>query len=174
MKIRLFGTINDSIVDGPGLRFVVFTQGCLHYCVGCHNPQSHDLNGGYWQDNQELIKMIDCNPLLDGITISGGEPFLQPLPLIELLQEIKKRHLHIMIYSGYTYEEILNLGTSERQLLSLCDTLVDGRFILSLRSLSLLYKGSSNQRIIDVQPSLQSHCIVEQVVNEYGQFIKKT
>lgn len=90
MKIRLFGTINDSIVDGPGLRFVVFTQGCLHHCVGCHNPQSHDLNGGYWQDNQELIKMIDCNPLLDGITISGGEPFLQPLPLIELLQEIKK------------------------------------------------------------------------------------
>ena len=115
MKIRLFGTINDSIVDGPGLRFVVFTQGCLHHCVGCHNPQSHDLNGGYWQDNQELIKMIDCNPLLDGITISGGEPFLQPLPLIELLQEIKKRHLHIMIYSGYTYEEILNLGTSDQE-----------------------------------------------------------
>ena len=147
--IRLYGTVNDSIVDGPGLRYVVFTQGCPHHCKGCHNPNSHDLLGGYLVDMKDLLLEIDKNSLLDGITISGGEPFIQAKNLISFIKEIKKRHLHIMIYSGYTFEEIMSLGKDERELLSLCDTLVDGRFIQSQRSLSLRYKGSLNQRIIN-------------------------
>ena len=170
MKIRVFGTVNDSIVDGPGLRYVVFTQGCLHRCVGCHNPQSHDLKGGYFKDIDDLLVDIDQNPLLDGVTISGGEPFLQVEPLIDFVKKVKQRGLHVMIYSGYTYEEILSLSDQAKLLLSLCDILVDGRFILSQRSLSLLYRGSSNQRIINIPLSLQMHQVMIQNVNEYGQF----
>lgn len=170
MKMRLYGTVNDSIVDGPGLRYTIFTQGCLHKCPGCHNPDSHDLNGGYIADTEQCLLEIDQNPLLDGVTLSGGEPFLQPLPLIDFVKKVKQRHLHVMIYSGYTFEEIWGLGKAERELLSLCDTLVDGKFILSLRSLGLLYKGSSNQRIIDIQASLKSHKVIEQKISEYGEF----
>ena len=170
MKIRVFGTVNDSIVDGPGLRYVVFTQGCLHQCVGCHNHQSHDPKGGYFKDIDDLLVDIDQNPLLDGVTISGGEPFLQIEPLIDFVKKVKQRGLHVMIYSGYTYEDILSLSDQAKLLLSLCDTLVDGRFILSQRSLSLLYRGSSNQRIINIPLSLQMHQVMIQNVNEYGQF----
>ena len=171
MKIRLHGTINDSIVDGPGLRYALFTQGCPHHCLGCHNPSTHDRQGGYMKDIDDIIKEIDNNPLLDGVTLTGGEPFLQADALIDFVKQIKQRQLHVMIYSGYTYEEIQTLGTSAKQLLSLCDVLVDGLFELELRSLSLLYKGSSNQRIIDIQKTIRSNQIVLQQVNEYGEFI---
>lgn len=171
MKIRLYGTVNDSIVDGPGLRYAIFTQGCPHHCPGCHNQKSQEMNGGYFGDTHDLLMEIDKNPLLDGVTLSGGEPFLQPLPLIDLVSQIKQKGLHVMIYSGYTYEEIMLLGEKERQLLSLCDTLVDGRFLLELRSLKLLYKGSSNQRIIDIQASLKDNRIIEQKINDSGEFV---
>ena len=171
MKIRLYGTVNDSIVDGPGLRYVIFTQGCLHHCPGCHNPDSHAIDGGYNEDTEQCLLEIDQNPLLDGVTLSGGEPFLQATALIHFVQKVKKRHLHVMIYSGYTFEEILELGDEEKKLLSLCDTLVDGKFILSLKSMELLYKGSSNQRIIDIQASLKTHMVIEQEINEYGEFV---
>ncbi len=171
MLIRLYGVVNDSIVDGPGLRYAIFAQGCPHRCEGCHNPQSHDMNGGYEVDTSVLLAEIDQNPLLDGVTFTGGEPFMQPEPFIELAREVKKRKLHLMVYSGYTFEEILSLGQKHRELLSYCDTMVDGRFVLALRSLDLLYKGSSNQRIIQVQESLQQNSIVLQQVNEYGELI---
>lgn len=171
MKLRVYGVVQDSIVDGPGLRYSLFTQGCPHQCVGCHNPDSHDFHGGYDMDIEDIIKDIESNPLLDGVTISGGEPFMQCDPLIELVKKIKEKQLHVMIYSGYTYEDILSLGHKAYELLSLCDVLVDGRFELSLRSLSLLYKGSSNQRIIDIHSSLQQHCVVLQKMNEYGEWI---
>ncbi len=171
MKIRLFGVVNDSIVDGPGLRYVVFTQGCLHHCEGCHNPLSHDIHGGYECEIIDLLHEIDDNPLLDGITISGGEPFLQPHALIELVKEVKKRNLHVMIYSGYTYQEIMGLDKNCRELLELCDVLVDGRFIVSKKSLTLVYRGSSNQRIIDIQRSIQTGKIIELMVNQQGEFI---
>ena len=171
MKIRLYGTVNDSIVDGPGLRYVIFTQGCLHHCPGCHNPDSHAIDGGYIEDTEQCLLEIDQNPLLDGVTLSGGEPFLQATALIHFVQKVKKRHLHVMIYSGYTFEEILELGDEENRLLSLCDTLVDGKFILSLKSMELLYKGSSNQRIIDIQASLKTHMVIEQEINDYGEFV---
>ncbi|MDE6953121.1 MAG: anaerobic ribonucleoside-triphosphate reductase activating protein [Erysipelotrichales bacterium] len=171
MKLRVFGTVNDSIVDGPGLRYSVFTQGCPHHCQGCHNPKSHDIQGGYDQDTNDILKEIDKNPLLDGVTLSGGEPFMQCIPLIDFVRKLKERKLHIIIYSGFTYEEILTLGDGAKELLSLCDILVDGRFELSLRSLALLYRGSSNQRIIDVQTSLKKNEVVIQCINEYGEWI---
>lgn len=171
MKIRLYGTVNDSIVDGPGLRYTIFAQGCLHACPGCHNPQSHDLLGGYLEDIDNILKEIDANPLLDGVTFSGGEPFLQCDAFFFLAQELKKRQLHIVVYSGYTFEEILQMDQKANDLLALCDTLIDGRFVSSLRSLSLLYRGSSNQRIIDIQASLKHDKVVEQVMSDYGEFI---
>lgn len=163
MKLRLFGCVNDSIVDGPGLRYTIFVQGCHHNCLGCHNPESHDINGGYVKEIAEILKEIDENPLLDGITLSGGEPMLQVETLIELSKEVKKRNLNIILYSGYTYEQIID-DVNKKSLLELCDMLIDGKFELEKRSLSLLYRGSSNQRLINVQESLKQNCII--VYNE--------
>ena len=171
MKIRLFGTIQDSIVDGPGLRYVVFVQGCLHHCIGCHNPQSHDVLGGYIDDTSHLLQEMRDNPLLDGVTFSGGEPFLQCQPLIELAKEIKKNQLHLIIYSGYTFDEIMHLSDGARCLLSYCDTLIDGRFIQEQKSLDLMYEGSKNQRIINGPLLLHYQKIVLQKINEYGEFV---
>lgn len=160
MKLRLFGCVNDSIVDGPGLRYTIFVQGCHHNCLGCHNPESHDINGGYVKEIAEILKEIDENPLLDGVTLSGGEPMLQVETLIELSKEVKKRNLNIILYSGYTYEQIID-DVNKKSLLELCDMLIDGKFELEKRSLSLLYRGSSNQRLINVQESLKQNCIIE-------------
>lgn len=167
--LRIFGTVNDSIVDGPGIRYVVFTQGCVHHCPGCHNPKSHAVDGGQIKSIEEILSEIDANPLLDGITLSGGEPILQAEALVPLCQEVKQRNLHITMYSGYTYEQILTLGTFPKQLLSLCNMLVDGKFEIEKRSLSLLYRGSSNQRLINVQSSLQEGRVVLYVYNEHGE-----
>ena len=111
-------------------------------------------------DIEEILKEIDENPLLDGVTLSGGEPMLQVEALIELSKEIKKRNLNIVLYSGYTYEQIIN-DVNKKRLLELCDMLVDGKFELEKRSLSLLYRGSSNQRLINVQESLKQNRIIE-------------
>lgn len=170
MKIRLYGTVNDSIVDGPGLRYSIFTQGCLHNCLGCHNPNSHDLKGGYLVDVDKIIKEIDENPLLDGITLSGGEPMLQVEPLIELLKAVKQRNLNIVIYSGFTYEQIIS-DAKMKSLLELCDMLIDGKFEQDKKSLALLYCGSSNQRLINIQESLKQNKVVEYLINEYDEII---
>ncbi len=158
-ELRLSGVIRESVVDGPGIRMTVFTQGCPHRCPGCHNPQTHDFNGGYISHPENILKAVDQNPMLQGVTFSGGEPFSQAEALAELAAEIKKRNLHIMTYSGYTYEELQN-GIAEgkagwQSLLQQTDILVDGRFILEQRSLNLLFRGSKNQRLIDVKKSLE-------------------
>lgn len=160
MLLRLFGIVNDSIVDGPGLRYAIFVQGCTHKCIGCHNPQSHDINGGYLMDINDILFEIDQNPLLDGITLSGGEPMLHIEPLIKLCKEVKKRNLNIIIYSGFTYEEII-ADSQKIELLKLCDMLVDGKFDINRKSLSLLYRGSSNQRLINIQKSLENNRVIE-------------
>ena len=168
-KISLYGVVNDSIVDGPGLRYTIFTQGCPHHCQGCHNPESWDENGGYLEDIDHIIADIMKNPLLDGITLSGGEPFLQCQPLIALLNQIKKQtHLHIMIYSGYTYEQIIS-DQNKLSLLKLGDMLVDGLYVEEKRSLALLYRGSSNQRLINIQESLKQGKVIEYIIDEYGE-----
>ena len=158
--LRLAGVIRESIVDGPGIRMTIFGQGCPHHCEGCHNPETHDPNGGYISHPENILKAIDQNPLLQGITFSGGEPFLQAEGFAELGAEIKKRGLHIMTYTGYTFERILEgaeKGISGwKELLSVTDLLVDGKFIIEEKSLDLLFRGSKNQRLIDVQKSLEA------------------
>lgn len=159
MEIRIAGTVEDSIVDGPGLRFVVFTQGCPHRCDGCHNPETHDFAGGKVTTTDALFEQCMENPLCSGVTFSGGEPFCQAEALYELGSRFKSAGKHLMCYSGWTFEELLAKAQHEEfvgKLLSIADVLVDGKFDISKRSLSLQYRGSSNQRLINVQESLKT------------------
>ncbi len=169
--LRLAGVIRESIVDGPGIRMTIFGQGCFHRCKGCHNPETHNPNGGYISQPENILKAIDENPLLQGVTFSGGEPFLQAESFALLGEEIKKRKLHIMTYSGYTFEELIdgikNGKADWEKLLSVTDILVDGRFVLEEKSLNLLFRGSKNQRLIDVPKSLEKGFAV--LWNENGE-----
>lgn len=161
--LRMAGIVNDSIVDGPGIRLTLFVQGCPHNCEGCHNPQTHDFEGGNDMKLSEIMDKIKANPLLDGVTFSGGEPFCQALKLAELGKEIHSLGLNIMTYTGYTFEYLMSHSTDEngyRQLIDVCDYIVDGPFVLSLRDLMLKFKGSSNQRIIDVKKTLEQGDVV--------------
>lgn len=166
-KLRLAGVIRESIVDGPGIRMTVFTQGCPHHCKGCHNPTTHDFNGGYVSDPENILKAIDQNPLLKGVTFSGGEPFMQAEALAELAVEIHKRGLDIITYTGFTYEQLLDsFGKfpDRKELLKQTDYLIDGKFEEDKKSLNLKFRGSSNQRIIDVKKSMEIGKIVEAVL----------
>jgi len=162
--LRLAGVVQESIVDGPGIRYVVFTQGCLHRCPGCHNPESHDPMGGMERPISILLEEIKKNPLLKGVTFSGGEPFMQPMPLATLGKAIKEMGLDLIVYSGYTFEELWDMAGVQPQimaLLSACDILVDGRFIEKQRDIELSFRGSGNQRVIDLPASLASGRAVE-------------
>ncbi len=157
MDINIAGTVCESVVDGPGLRYVVFVQGCPHHCEGCHNPETHSFSGGRTVDTDELFSECMEDPLQKGVTFSGGEPFCQAEALYSLGSEFKKHGLHLMCYSGWTFEELLEKSRTEesvRKLLSIVDVLVDGRFLIGQRSLALKFRGSDNQRIIDVPKSL--------------------
>ena len=161
--LRIAGVARESIVDGPGIRFTVFTQGCKHYCHGCHNPQTHDFNGGNVINIDSLVEQIKKNPLLDGITLSGGEPFEQAAQCSMLARRVHEMKLNVMTYSGYTFEEIL-AGMNERpdwnELLRETDILVDGRFELEKKNILLRFRGSENQRLIDVKKSLKAGAVV--------------
>ena len=162
--MRIAGLIQDSIVDGPGLRFVVFTQGCNFGCEGCHNPVSHDINGGLEKDVGEIIGEMTQNPLTDGLTLSGGEPFLQAGDCARLAEAARNKGLNVWAYSGYTFEELYMLAGNEpdiRKMLEMTDVLVDGRFMLDKRTLSAKWRGSLNQRVIDVPKSLLSGAAAE-------------
>ncbi len=155
MEIRIAGTVNDSIVDGPGLRFTVFTQGCPHACPGCHNPETHDFAGGHITTTEELIARFSKNPLLSGVTLSGGEPFAQAEACAALAKAAHERGLTVWTYTGYTLEKLLSCGDeAARALLAETDVLVDGPFLQDQRSLELTFCGSRNQRLVDVQKSL--------------------
>ena len=163
-KLKLSGIEPESIVDGPGFRYVIFTQGCRHNCPGCHNPQTHDPEGGYWEDTDNLIAEIRKNPLLKGVTLSGGEPFDQAEALVDFVGEITKLGYNIFAYSGYTFEQLLEGGKTRpawAELLKMCNVLVDGPFKIEERSLELLFRGSRNQRLIDVKKSLETGTVVE-------------
>ena len=151
--IRLFGLVADSIVDGIGYRTAIFTQGCHHGCEGCHNPDSHDPAGGALWTLDKVESIFSSNPLLDGITLSGGEPFEQAGACGELARRAHRRGLSVWIYSGYTYEELLRLARESpdaKALLDEGDVLVDGKFTLAKRTLDLPFCGSRNQRVIDL------------------------
>ena len=149
MNMRIAGIVNDSIVDGPGLRLAIFAQGCPHHCPGCHNPESHDFAGGSDMDTEKIIARMDANPLLDGITLTGGEPFEQPDACRILADAAHARGLNVWAYSGYTIEQLCAVP-EKRRLLEACDVLVDGPFLLAERSLDLRFRGSKNQRVLKV------------------------
>ena len=156
MKIQIAGTVNDSIVDGPGLRYAVFVQGCSHHCPGCQNPETHDPQGGHEENTANLIAKMKKNPLLSGITLSGGEPMEQPVPCLELAKAAHENRLNVWCYTGYTWEELLEQNNPDRiALLKQVDVLVDGPFIMTQKSLELDYCGSKNQRLIDVPVSFR-------------------
>ena len=151
--MRIAGLTQDSIVDGPGFRFTVFVQGCTHHCEGCHNPQTHDPAGGREMTTDEIIREMRSNPLTDGLTLSGGEPFDQSEDCLTLALAAKESGLNVWSYSGYLFEQLL-ADEKKSQLLKELDVLVDGPFVLSQRSLALAWRGSRNQRVIDVPKSL--------------------
>lgn len=155
--LKISGIVKESIVDGPGIRFVLFAQGCRHNCPGCHNPQTHPFEGGTNMGINDILHMISCNPLLDGVTLSGGEPFEQADAFAVLAEKVRQKGFNIVTYTGYTFEEIKNkLGIKPgwKALLEASDILVDGRFILEEKDLLLKFRGSKNQRIIDVRKTL--------------------
>lgn len=159
MQIRLYGVVDDSIVDGPGFRLAVFTQGCPHHCPGCHNPESHAMDGGKLRDTAEILAMMDDNPLLDGITLSGGEPFMQCEACRELGRAAHERGLNVWCFTGFLYEQLLERPEA-RALLDEVDVLVDGPFMLDERSLALRFRGSRNQRVIDMRRTREGGGIV--------------
>lgn len=164
MKLRVCGFTKESVVDGPGIRAVVFAQGCPHLCPGCHNPETWDCEGGYDLEIEDLLYQISANPLLKGITLTGGEPFAQAEAFSELTARVKDMGLDVVTYSGYTYEELIEQGQinkSLKKLLENTDILIDGPYVEALKDLSLAFRGSRNQRIIDVKESLQSGRVVQ-------------
>lgn len=159
-KIRIAGIVEESIVDGPGIRYVVFTQGCPHNCPGCHNPQTHDFEGGRIETIDNIVSSIKENPLLKGITLSGGEPFMQAAALSELVSKLQDTKLNVMTYTGFTFEELLekaNENNSFMELLNKTDILMDGKFEIENKKEGLRFRGSSNQRAIDVKESLKQN-----------------
>lgn len=159
--LRIAGIQQDSIVDGPGIRYVIFTQGCPHHCPGCHNPQTHDPEGGREADTQEILTQIERNPLASGITFSGGEPFMQAEALVPVAEEVKRLGKHLTIYTGYLYEQLrCSKDLAVQRLLELADLLVDGPFVMAERDLTLTYRGSSNQRVIDLAKTREQEEIV--------------
>lgn len=161
--IKIAGIINESIVDGPGIRLVVFVQGCPHRCPGCHNPETHDFKGGHLIEMDEIIELVRKNPLLDGVTFSGGEPFSQANVLAILGEKLKGLGMNIMTYTGYTYEELIaqsNDVNHWKALLDVSDILVDGRFEIDKKNILLPFRGSENQRIIDMNKTREQQRIV--------------
>lgn len=157
--MRIAGTVQDSIVDGPGFRFTLFTQGCPHGCPGCHNPQTHDYAGGQEMTTDEIIKKLLSNPLTDGITFSGGEPFEQASDCAVIARAARDNGLNVWAYSGYTFEKLLEKSSDNpgiQELLSLTDVLVDGPFVLAEKSYNVPWRGSRNQRLVNVPDSLKA------------------
>ena len=160
-KLRIAGTVNDSIVDGPGIRYTIFTQGCPHHCQGCHNPQTHDFAGDQDADVEKILEEIFNNPILSGVTFSGGEPFCQAEALLPIAEAIKKKGKHLMIYTGYLLEHLQKMeNAGVQRLLELADVIVDGPFILAEKNLTLSYRGSENQRVIDMVKTRKSGEVV--------------
>lgn len=162
--IRLAGVIRESIVDGPGIRFVVFTQGCPHHCPGCHNPDTHDPEGGYDSDIDHLVTEFQKNPMHKGMTLSGGDPFMQAAVCAELASRIHALGKDVVTFTGYTFEHLLSHANEDnawRALLEQTDILIDGPFLLAQKTLMIPFRGSANQRMLDIPASLQTGRAVE-------------
>lgn len=164
MFIRLASKLErGSIVDGEGIRAVVWTQGCPHNCPMCHNPETHDYNGGFLEDIEKLKREINSLDSEEGVTLSGGDPFAQPEACLEIAKYCHSVNLNVWCYTGYTYEELLKKSKTEpviMDFLKQIDVLVDGRFVYKLKSLECKFRGSKNQRLIDVAKTLKSGKVV--------------
>lgn len=153
LNIRMYGTVNDTIVDGPGLRFGVFVQGCSHHCPGCHNPESQLVDGGTMRTVDDVLAEIKENPLISRVTLSGGEPFEQPEAVAQLARALKGGGYNLWAFTGYLYEDLLKQSEENEaiaEILAVIDVLVDGPFVQALHSYELKWRGSSNQRLIDM------------------------
>ena len=162
--IRLAADLQtDSIVDGPGLRAVLWTQGCGHHCKGCQNPQTWDFEGGGLVPIDMVKEALNELEYQTGLTISGGDPMFQPEACLEIAKYAKSLGLNIWVYTGFTFEELLKMSRTKPvylEFLKNIDVLVDGKFILEERDLSMLFRGSRNQRLIDVPKTLMTENIV--------------
>lgn len=162
-NIRLSGIAYESLVNGPGMRRVFFAQGCRHKCKGCFNPDTHDFNGGEDCNMDELIEAVLENPMLRGVTFSGGDPWEQADKFAYMAKIFKEHNLNVWSYTGYTYEYILEHKDERNgwnELLNNIDVLVDGRFEEDMMQEGLKFRGSYNQRIIDVKESLKEGKII--------------
>ena len=168
-QVRICGIVGASITDGPGFRYAIFVQGCSHHCPGCHNPHTHDPNGGELRDTAELIEARSKDPMISGVTLSGGEPFEQAEALLPIARAAKEKGMELAAYSGYLYEDLLADNGARRALLELCDVLIDGPYIDAKRNLDIRFKGSENQRIIDVPASMAAGAVV---LKEDGRWIE--
>ena len=161
-ELRLSAPVQfDSIVDGEGLRAVIWTQGCPHGCPGCHNPQTHPFDGGTSVASEILLKQLKAHFYLDGVTFSGGEPMAQAAACGELAQAVHQLGMNVWCYTGYTWEALMEAkDPDQRAFLEQIDVLIDGPFLLAQKSLNLRFRGSANQRLIDVQASLKAQHVV--------------
>jgi anaerobic ribonucleoside-triphosphate reductase activating protein len=160
--IRIGGIERESIVDGPGFRYAIFVQGCDFRCPGCHNPQLQPFAGGREISVEEVLRDIQANPLLDGITLSGGDPFTQAAACACLAEKVRNLGLSVVTFTGYRWEDLLASGREDWQrLVKSSNIIVDGPFIMALRNLDLRFRGSANQRLIDVQRSLAAEKPIE-------------
>lgn len=159
--LDLSGIVSDSIVDGPGIRTTIFSQGCPHHCPGCHNPETWAFGCGTKIPVEAVVDIVRQNPLCRGVTFSGGEPFAQPEAFAKLARLLKEKGYEVASYSGYTFEELLNGSDGQKELLRAIDILIDGRFVLAEKSLEIAFRGSRNQRILDVRKSLEAGRAVE-------------
>ena len=156
--IRVLDIIEDTMVDGPGFRTSIYCAGCRHACKGCHNPQSWDFNGGHEMTTEQLLRIIEADPYAN-VTFSGGDPMYQAAGFAELARAIHEyTNKDIWCFTGFTFESLIH--DDQRELLEQIDVLVDGPFIEKLKDPDLLFRGSSNQRIIDVPKSLYEGKVV--------------
>ncbi len=161
--VKIYGLVPDSIVDGPGLRYSIFVQGCTHHCPGCHNPESQSEDGGSVISIDEIVADITSNKLISGVTFSGGEPFEQPEACASLAKRLKADGYGIWAYTGYLYDDLLRMAQEDPSIgefLDHIDVLVDGPFIESLRSIDLEWRGSQNQRLIDMAQTRNTGSVV--------------
>ena len=159
--LNLSGIVSDSIVDGPGIRTCIFCQGCPHHCPGCHNPETWDFGCGTDMEEERLLEIVRSNPLCRGVTFSGGEPFAQAAGFARLARLLKSAGYEVASYTGFTFEELLAGSEDQKKLLESIDVLIDGPFLLSEKSLEVPFRGSRNQRILDVPRSLAAGQAVE-------------
>lgn len=159
--LKLSGIVSDSIVDGPGIRLCVFSQGCPHHCNGCHNPETWPFQGGTPMEEEAIVEIARSNPLCRGVTFSGGEPFAQAAGFARLARLLKEAGYEVASYTGYTFEQLLTGTPEQRELLEAIDILIDGPFLLEQKSLEVPFRGSKNQRILDVPKSLAAGKAVE-------------